>query len=152
MGAYEKCTNVFPAPGFSADAAIIAAEKYKANVLLGTPTMFVDILGSKIRANHDISSIDYAIVGGSPVTPSLAAAARDELQTYICCVYGMTEVSGGLFLTPFGAGDEITCNSVGYAYPGVTAKLINEAGEIVKVGETGELCAKSEFNFDGLLL
>lgn len=36
-------------------------------------------------------------------------------------------------------------------YPGIDAKIINEAGEIVKIGETGELCTKSEFIFSGYL-
>jgi len=149
LGAHLKCTNVYPAPGFSADATIVACEKRKGDVLLGTPTMFVDILASKLRENHDISSINYAIVGGSPVTPSLVNAARTELKATVSCVYGQTETCGGTFLTPIGSPDEITTNSVGYPYPGIDVKLTNEEGEIVKVGETGELCSKSEFLFDG---
>ena len=33
--------------------------------------MFNDIVNSPIRKNHDISSLSYAIVGGSPATPAL---------------------------------------------------------------------------------
>lgn len=108
-----KATNVFPSPGFSADAAILAAEKRKATILLGTPTMFLDIIASKIRKSHDISSLNYAVLGGSPVSPSLAMAARDKLGTNICCVYGMTETTGGSFLTPFCSTDDILFHTVG---------------------------------------
>ena len=152
LGAYNKCTNVFPSPGFNSDAAIIAGEKRKANILIGTPTMFLDILGSKILNNHDLSSLTYAVLGGSPATPSLVRAAGEKLGTSMGVAYGMTETCGATFITPFGSGDDITTNTVGYPSPGITAKLIDEAGEIVKVGETGELCTKSIFTFGGFFI
>ena len=69
---YEKfLLSVYPAPGFNADLAIKAIEKRKTTHLIGTPTMFNDIVNSPIRKNHDISPLSYAIVGGSPATPAL---------------------------------------------------------------------------------
>jgi acyl-CoA synthetase (AMP-forming)/AMP-acid ligase II len=59
--------------------AIKCIEKYGGTHLIGTPTMFSDILNNPLRKQHDISSLAYAIVGGAPVTPSLAKTAEEEL-------------------------------------------------------------------------
>ena len=41
--------------------------------------MFSDILNHPLRAERDISSLKYAVVGGSPVTPSLVRQAESQL-------------------------------------------------------------------------
>ena len=68
---WDSKISIYPAPGFNADLAIKSIEKRNATHLIGTPTMFNDIVNSPIRKNHDISSLSYAIVGGSPATPAL---------------------------------------------------------------------------------
>ena len=73
--------SVYPAPGFNADLAIKAIEKRGTTHLIGTPTMFNDIVNSPIRKNHDISSLSYAIVGGSPATPALV---RLVFKSFLC--------------------------------------------------------------------
>lgn len=116
MGCWLKATAVYPSPGFNADAAIRSGAARKATMLLGTPTMFIDIIGSTIRKDHDLSSLKYAVLGGAPISPSLAKAARDEFGTSICCGYGSTETTGATFNTPFGTTDDILLNTVGYVH------------------------------------
>jgi len=48
-GAIFGSSQVYPAPGFNADAAVKAIEKQKATHLIGTPTMFNDIINCKIE-------------------------------------------------------------------------------------------------------
>jgi acyl-CoA synthetase (AMP-forming)/AMP-acid ligase II len=57
-------------------------------------------------------------------------------------ILGMTENSCATFLTPFGATEDITCNTVGYPIPGVEAKVIDDNENAVESGEVGELCTK----------
>ena len=56
-----------------------AIQKRKCTDIAGTPTMFSDILNHPLRAERDISSLKYAVVGGSPVTPSLVRQAESQL-------------------------------------------------------------------------
>ena len=77
--------SVYPAPGFNADLAIKAIEKRKTSHLIGTPTMFNDIVNSPIRKNHDISPLSYAIVGGSPATPSLVRLVLNSYPEHLNC-------------------------------------------------------------------
>ena len=79
-GAMHTSTNVYPAPGFSAEASIAAIEKRQCNYLIGTPTMFTDILHHPSRATADLSSLDLAVAGGAPVTPQTVISAEEELN------------------------------------------------------------------------
>ena len=86
--------------------------------------MFSDILNHPLRAERDISSLKYAVVGGSPVTPSLVRQAESQLGFYffklnlvmifinlglqIAVGYGMTENTCGTFLVPHGSNEDVT--------------------------------------------
>jgi acyl-CoA synthetase (AMP-forming)/AMP-acid ligase II len=70
----------------------------KCTDLIGTPTMFSDILNSPVRDKYNISSLSYAVVGGAPVTPSLVRQSQKELDMKISVGYGMTENTCGSFL------------------------------------------------------
>ena len=65
----------------------------------------------------------------------------------------MTENSGGTFQTPLGKPDDSSCGSyietVGEAYQGVEAKIIDKEGNTVPQGTIGELCTKGYFVFNG---
>ena len=74
-------TNVYPAPGFSAEASIKSIEKRGCTMLIGTPTMFTDILHHPLRKELDMSSLNLALVGGAPATPAMVSS----LFRYLIC-------------------------------------------------------------------
>jgi len=73
--------------------------------------MFIDIVNDPSLADHDTSSLSYAIVGGAPVTPSLVQTAEKELNVQMSVGYGMTENSCATFLTPIGSS-EVGCSYI----------------------------------------
>ena len=42
-------------------------------MLIGTPTMFTDILHHPLRKELDMSSLNLALVGGAPATPAMVS-------------------------------------------------------------------------------
>jgi len=113
--------------------------------------MFSDIVNDPSRKDHDISSLRYAIVGGAPVTPSLVRISEKELDLKIAVGYGMTENTCGTFLVPHGSNEDVTCNTVGSAMPGVEAKIIDNNENTLERGEIGELVTKGYFVFNGYI-
>lgn len=111
--------------------------------------MFVDMINDPLLKEHDISSLQFAIVGGAPVTPSLVRRAESELGIQMAVGYGMTENSCGTFLTPPDATEDIVCNTVGKPYPGVEAKIIDENENTLPRNEVGELVTKGYMVFQG---
>jgi len=149
IGAHNVVPNIYPAPGFNSSASILACAARKCTYLIGTPTMFTDIVNDPIRPDHDISSLDYAIVGGAPATPALVRKANTELGLQMAVGYGMTENSCATFLTYPGSTEDVTCNSVGFPIPGVEAKVIDENENTLERGQIGELVTKGFVLFKG---
>ena len=111
--------------------------------------MFVDMINDPLLKEHDISSLEFAIVGGAPVTPSLIRRAKTELGIEMATGYGMTENSCGTFLTPPNASEELVANTVGLPYPGIEAKIIDENEETLPRNEIGELVTRGYMVFQG---
>jgi len=151
-GAYSMQTNIYPTPGFNADAALNCIAEYQCSSVLGTPTMIVDMINSPIVKDLDLSSLQWAVLGGSPVSKVLAKRAKETIGCDVTIVYGMTENSGGTFQTPMGKPDETGfIETVGEAYQGVQAKIIDKEGNTVPKGTIGELCTKGYFVFTGYI-
>ena len=108
-----------------------------------------DIVNDPIRADHDISSLKYAIVGGAPATPALVRKANQELGVKMSVGYGMTENSCATFLTPPGSNEDVTCNTVGFPIPGVDTKIIDDEENTLEKGQIGELVTKGFVLFQG---
>ena len=149
-GALNRQTNVYPAPGFSAEHSIKSIEKRSCTMLIGTPTMFTDILHHPSRVNHDMSSLNLALVGGAPATPAMVMTAKAEFNCRVGVGYGMTENSCATFITPPGLPDDLVTSTVGLPIPGVDAKVIDpETEETLPEGEIGELCTRGFVIFKG---
>ena len=80
LWAMHTSTNVYPAPGFSAEASIAAIEKRQCNYLIGTPTMFTDILHHPAEQQLISHRWNLAVAGGAPVTPQTVISAEEELN------------------------------------------------------------------------
>jgi len=61
----------------------------------------------------------------------------------------MTENTSGTSLCPHGADEDVTVNTCGYLMPGLECKIIDQDGNTVKRGETGELVTKGWNIFQG---
>lgn len=151
QGAFMGNANIFPSPGFNSGLAIKSIEKWKGTYLLGTPTMFSDIVNDPIRKEHDVSSLGYAIVGGAPVPPSLVRISEKELDLKIAVGYGMTENTCGTFLVPHGSNEDVTVNTVGSAMPGLEAKIIDKEENTLNRGEIGEIVTKGFCVYQGYI-
>ncbi|KAL9833706.1 medium-chain acyl-CoA ligase ACSF2, mitochondrial isoform 2-T2 [Geothlypis trichas] len=58
---------VFSSPSFEGKAVLEAVSREKCSFLLGTPTMFIDILSQPDFDSYDLSTLRGGIIGGSPV-------------------------------------------------------------------------------------
>ena len=140
--------------GFSSGTTIIArrfepglfcrlAEQEGATTSLLTPTMFQMLLAEP-ALKGDVSTLRTFAYGGAPSTPDLILRAMEAFpQVGLHHVYGGTEVAVALHLGP----DEHRAgllDSVGREVPGVEVRLVDEAGQEVPDGETGEIIVRSD--------
>ena len=118
--------------------ATVARER--CTVVLGVPTIWKMLLEHPSFAGADVSSIRWLISGGAPL-PLYLIEAYQARGIVFKQGYGLTEVGVNCFAMSV---EESVAKkgSIGRPLMMTDAKLVDEAGAEVAVGEVGELCLR----------
>ncbi|XP_061867014.1 medium-chain acyl-CoA ligase ACSF2, mitochondrial isoform X2 [Colius striatus] len=132
---------IFSSPSFEGKAALEAVSREKCSFLLGTPTMFIDMLSQPDFDSYDLSSLRGGVIAGSPVPPEIMRMIMTKMHMpEIVVAYGTTENSPVTFMGF--PNDSITrkTETVGYIFPHTEAKIEDpETGQSVPLNTPGEL-------------
>ena len=140
---------------FDPKMTLEAIEKHKVGIFGQIPTQFRLEWALPEYSDYDLSSLEYAIYGGSAVdTVFLKQLA--QMAPYFGTGIGMTETAGFYTFTPKGISVEEMAGQVGTAFedlaPVTIRKPANEdgtAGEELDDGEIGEICVCGPIVFQG---
>ena len=134
------CTLV-PLPHWVADEALDVIERERVNIFGGIPTHFVDCIDAIRRRPRDTSSLKSAWIGGAPVTPDVALAAKAELKLQaLQAVYGMTETTASTTFSEFDAPLEVLCDNKGKPIGEFEVRVCDpESGRMLAGNEVGEV-------------
>ncbi|XP_046663668.1 medium-chain acyl-CoA ligase ACSF2, mitochondrial isoform X1 [Homalodisca vitripennis] len=141
-------TMVLPSPTFSVPDSSEAIKREKCTMLLGTPTMYVDLCNyvSNLSAEEQLlhKSPEIAISGGSLCLPELFRKMRDTFSCErVVSVYGMTEITAVTFQSTEHDSEFLMTSTVGKISDHVEAKVVDEEGLTVPFGTPGELWMRS---------
>ena len=125
-------------PHYSLRALCATIEKHKIVCMIAQPYVMSSLAKDSIAREYDISSLKVVICGGATVERSVIETVRDKIGVQVTNAYGMTEALG-LFKTDASVSLR---GGLGYLAAGFTAKLIDEDGNEVPVGEAGELLVR----------
>jgi long-chain acyl-CoA synthetase len=127
-------TNPRDLPAFVKDLS-----KYRFTGFVGLNTLFVALCNNESFRKLDFSALKATFSGGMAL--QLAAAERWQQVTgcSICEGFGMTETSPVVSVNPFGG---IQIGTIGIPMPSTQCKVIDEDGNELPIGATGELCVK----------
>ncbi len=136
-------TMVFPGEAFDPAATLTAVDQERCTALHGVPTMFIAELDLPDFDKFDLSRLRTGIMAGSPcpIETMKRVVAKMNLHE-ITIAYGMTETSPVSFQSSTTDPLDKRTTTVGQIQPHLEVKLVNPLGEIVPVGETGELCTR----------
>jgi fatty-acyl-CoA synthase len=134
------CTLV-TMPQWVPDEALATIERERVTIFGGIPTHFIDCLDAIRRQPRDVSCLRSAWIGGAPVTPDVALAARAELGlSSLQAVYGMTETTAATVFSEHDAPLEILCENKGRPIGDFEVAVVDPAsGQTVPAGQTGEV-------------
>ena len=134
---------VFPSESFSPRSTLQAVMDEKCTALYGVPAMFISMLDMPHFGNYDLSSLRTGIMAGSPCPIEVMKQVVAKMHLgEITIAYGMTETSPVSFQSEVTDSLEKRVTTVGRIHPHLEVKLIGEDGEVVPVGEIGELWTK----------
>lgn len=123
-------------------------EKDKITNVPLVPALILNLLNFEKRKDYDISSLKVIISGGSKLNPEVAKRVKPEIGCDLVQQFGMAE--GLLTMTQIDDVDEIKFNTVGRPVsPADQIKIIDDDGNEVQPGETGELCCRGPYTIRG---
>lgn len=127
--------------GFEADEILKLMEQEKTTLLFGVPTMMQMLADSPLFEKVNLSSVRYAIVGGSPM-PIPLINQWHEKGIFIRQGYGLTEVGPNCF--SLHQDDAVRKRgSIGFPNFYFEAIIVTENGIECSANEVGELWLKS---------
>jgi len=136
-------TAVLPSAIFDTQSTLEVLEKEKCTGLHGVPTMFISELDHHDFSTFDLSHLRTGIMAGSPCPEEvMKRVMRDMHMEHILIGYGQTEVSSLNHITRPDDLVQRRLETVGRVFPRVEIKIINEEGQVVAVGEKGEVCTR----------
>jgi fatty-acyl-CoA synthase len=134
---------IYPSRGFEALATLKAVESEKCTSLYGVPTMFIALLDHPRFREFDLSSLRGGIMAGSPCPIAIMRRVVEQMHMReVTIAYGMTETSPVSFQSNVDDPLERRVSTVGSVQPHLEVKIVDEAGQIVPRGHSGELCTR----------
>ncbi|KAL6248645.1 putative NRPS-like protein biosynthetic cluster [Rhinocladiella similis] len=132
---------VYPTETFDAGACLRAISEEQCTALHGVPAMFDSIFSLPRPDDFDCYRLRTGIIAGAPVPRHLMELLVNDLgMTEFTSSYGLTEASPTCFNAMHDDPIDLKLSTVGQVMPHAHAKIVDRHGNILPVGERGELC------------
>jgi len=112
-------------------------QKHKPNLMLGVPTMFINLLNYPQSKDIDFSCLKYANVGAGALPTELFKAWEKKTGFAMGEGYGLSETSPTVTNSPPWARKKF--GSCGHPVANTLVGIVNENLEFLPIGEAGEL-------------
>ncbi|PBB06093.1 long-chain-fatty-acid--CoA ligase [Salimicrobium humidisoli] len=127
-------------PQFSPGEVFKAAKDYEATVFAGVPTMYNYLLQTGDGQESTFENMRINVSGGSSLPVSLLEAFEKKFNVRVSEGYGLSEASPVTAFNPLDRPRR--AGSIGQNITNVENKVVDELGQEVPAGETGELVVK----------
>lgn len=134
---------------FSPEAALDAIARHRVTVFPAVATMFRRLLDTPTLRPVDLASLRVALSGAAPCPWELAQEWRQRTGIRILRGYGTSEIFRPISYLV--ADPTESPSAVGRPVPGVDVQVVDESGQPLSVGETGELWIRSPGAMSGYL-
>lgn len=142
---------IFPNWTFDPRATLKAIHDERATSVYGVPAMYVAEFALPEFASYDLTSLRTGMMSGAPCPIELMKRVLTEMHIgELVIAYGQTETSPVVTMSDAGDTIEVRVNTVGRAMPQTEIQIISTVtGEVLPVGEQGEICARGYAVMEG---
>lgn len=126
---------------FEPERFLAAIERHRVTCCVAAPPVARALAAHRIGRRHDLSSLRWLAFGGAPLAAGLERALADRLGCRVGQGWGMTELTGGAALPPFGHPSlQVPAGAVGLLAAGCEVQVVDVGtGVPLPAGEHGEL-------------
>lgn len=141
-----NATRIITTEPTTAELVLRLIEEYKVTFVLAATHITLLTLKSPSIAKANLSSLNHWVTGGSRVPLDACVEISKYVPNLnICAGYGMSEMGGYLTINhPF-----VERDCVGGLKGGSHIKIVDESGNRLGVGESGQICLKMDIPFLG---
>ncbi|WP_063048322.1 class I adenylate-forming enzyme family protein [Nocardia arthritidis] len=144
LAALVACARSVLLPTFDAAAAAELFHTADLTIWVGVPTMHTLLLNHSRFTTVDTAAVRLVVTGGANAEPALLERLINSFpNATVMNLYGLSESSGAVVMTPWDGDTETTARAIGRPLPTVRIKIADAAGTEVSVGETGELLLRT---------
>jgi fatty-acyl-CoA synthase len=134
---------IFAGEAFVAKNVLSAIQSESCSALFGVPAMYIAMLADPDFDTYDLSTLRTGNIGAASVPPSVVKKLIERMNMKgVTNSYGMTETSPISFQTHMDDSFDVRVHTVGRIHPHLQAKIVDEAGRVVPIGQRGELCIR----------
>ena len=116
-------------------------EEYRPTFFFSVPTLYARFL--RIEKQYDLSSLRICLSSGEPLPPALFHLWKDRTGLELLDVVGSTEATHDFLANRPGRAK---AGSSGEVTPAFEAKIVDDEGREVPIGEVGNLMVKGDAN------
>ena len=128
-------TNPRDIPGF-----VKELKKYKFTFISGVNTLFNKLLENPDFKDCDFSELNISIAGGMPVQKSVGDKWQKTTGCLMAVGYGLSETSPAVSIDPIDG--KSFSDAIGLPLPSTEMSIQNDGGQILTVGDEGEICVR----------
>ncbi|SCK25878.1 fatty-acyl-CoA synthase [Variovorax sp. HW608] len=127
-------------PVFKAKTVLDMIRRRPPAILVGVPTMMTLLLTHPEAPQIDLNTVRLIITGGSNVDQTLLSHLRQRMpRATVMNLYGLSEASGALVMTPWACSDRNLMETIGTALQGAEVRITDPGGRALSPGQIGEL-------------
>ncbi|MGW0035119.1 AMP-binding protein [Gordonia sp. NPDC003376] len=150
LGTFSARGTYVVLPGFDPAAVLEAYETYRGTHGLLVPTMLLALLDHPDVATRDLSSMRTVLSGAAAVPEALVRRVTAQWNCDFSILFGQTEMHGVISQTRVGDSPVDQATTVGQPLPELEVRLVDPVtGEVVGLGEQGEICCRGYQNMLG---
>ena len=121
------------------DKILQVIEKYRPTFFFSVPTLFTRLL--RVEKEYNLSSLRICLSSGEPLPPALFHQWKEKFGQELLDVVGSTEATHDFLANRPGKAKP---GSSGQVTPAFEAKIVDDNGKEVPVGEVGHLMVKGD--------
>ena len=109
-------------------------------IITGVNTLFNALMNHPDFSKVDFSKVKIAVAGAMALQRAVSERWKEITGSTLVEGFGLTETSPVVCVNPINGGDKV--GTIGLPVPSTDIKMIDDNGNEVKQGESGELCVK----------
>ena len=144
---------LMPSERLDVEEAWRLVERHRVTNMFTVPTILTMLTRHESVDRYDHSSLRYVIYAGAPMYRADQVHALNKLGKVIVQYFGMGEVTGNITVLPPAlhsvADAEMPVGSCGFPRTGMEVAILDDAGNQLPPGTSGEICVRGPGVFAG---